>query len=300
MVRLGGCASSRDGGIPSVEDIQNYNQECKRKSQYAGPDITPTDEECRNPSAEPLSTGEKIVLSLFLVAGAVGVAAAAIAVGAELLPVVIAGVVSAEEAATASAAFYYANAVVVNEIGLFAAGVLISCDGNVAGLLKAVADDPAQALPLFYEIMILHTQISIANGPARRATLPVQLLPPEEQTGPHPKFRSQGPPEFSAEETTGTASTPKATAPPVEDTPGQVPRSAVSPGGEPAATAFPAGGCHRDFASLLYEKRGARDSQRSEPPSAFSFGKHTRRQSDAKMANDDADNPKRPCADRKI
>lgn len=29
VIRLGGCVSSRDGGVPSVEDIRRYNAECR-------------------------------------------------------------------------------------------------------------------------------------------------------------------------------------------------------------------------------------------------------------------------------
>lgn len=44
--RLGGCTSSKDGGLPSVETIKAYNLECRQETGYAN-DVTPTDEECR-------------------------------------------------------------------------------------------------------------------------------------------------------------------------------------------------------------------------------------------------------------
>ncbi|HEV2275906.1 MAG TPA: DUF4157 domain-containing protein [Acidobacteriaceae bacterium] len=200
VVRLGGCASSRDAGIPSTDDIQNYNQQCRADSHYTGADITPTNEECANPPQEPLSTAEKIVLGAFLLLGAAAVVAATIVAGEVIIPVVIASV---GEGAQAALAFYLANAIVVNEIGVFAAGLILSCDGDVPGLLRALANDPVQAAQLLAEVYILHVNISIQNGPARRATVPVKLLPADEQTDPaHIKFKANGPPVFE-EETQG-------------------------------------------------------------------------------------------------
>ena len=223
VVRLGGCASSRDGGIPTTEEIQDYNKRCAADYHYSGPDIHPTNEECRNPPREPLSTGEKILLGLFLLAGAAVVGAAVIVAGEVVIPVVIASV---SELAEAGLAYYLTNAIVVNEIGVFAAGVLLSCEGDVGGLLRAIAEDPAQGALLLAEIYMLHVDISIANGPARRAAVPVKLLPPEEQTGVESrqiKFRSVGPPTFeeqpaeapppSAEVSPGATSRVRAPAP---------------------------------------------------------------------------------------
>jgi hypothetical protein len=53
--RLGGCASFRDGGLASIEDIKAYNLECRKETGY-GEDVTPTDEECKN--AKEASRGE--------------------------------------------------------------------------------------------------------------------------------------------------------------------------------------------------------------------------------------------------
>ena len=196
VVRLGGCASSRDGGLPGTDDIQNYNRQCRLDSHYAGTDIYPTTEECANPPAEPLSTGEKILLGAFLV-GAAAVGAAAIMVaGAEILPVVI---VAVEEQATAGVAFYYANAILVNDIGVFTVGLVMSCEGNLPGLLRAVAKDPLQAAVLLAEVYMLHVNIRVQNGAPRRASVPVQMLPPEEQTEPDIKVKIVGPPQFEEE-----------------------------------------------------------------------------------------------------
>ena len=52
--RLGGCANTRPGGLPTPEEIARYNEECRRETGYSGPDVTPTDEECRQgPSEAP-------------------------------------------------------------------------------------------------------------------------------------------------------------------------------------------------------------------------------------------------------
>lgn len=48
VMQLGGCPSSRPGGIPSTKEIANYNATCSLKTTYSGPDV-PTDEECTNP-----------------------------------------------------------------------------------------------------------------------------------------------------------------------------------------------------------------------------------------------------------
>jgi hypothetical protein len=216
VIRLGGCASSRDGGIPSTEDIQNYNRQCSADTHYAGPDIYPTNEECLNPPKEPLSTGEKIFLGALLLVGVALAATAVIAIGAEVLPVVIA---AAGEAATASIAFYLGNAIVVNEVGLFAAGLLIACEGNVGGLLRALADDPTQAAALLAEVYSLHVNIRVANGPTRRASLPVKILPADQQTDPqHIRFKTAGLPTFEEGEMAG-ASAPKA---PTQKSPQQI------------------------------------------------------------------------------
>jgi hypothetical protein len=221
VVRLGGCSSYRDGGIPSTEEIQNYNIECKQRSHYSGPDIYPTDEECRNPPQEPLSTGEKIFLGALLLLGAAAAATAIIVAGAEILPVVIAAV---GEGLTAGTAFYYANAIVVNEVGLFAAGLVMACEGNVAGLLRAMASDPIQAAVILAEVYVLHVNIKVANGPVRRASVPVKILPAEEQTDPQRiKFKSVGPPQFEeTEETSVAAPRPGTARPSAEVTPPRV------------------------------------------------------------------------------
>ena len=196
VVRLGGCPSSRDGGIPSVEEIQDYNQRCKADSHFEGI-IFPTDQECRNPPREPLSTGEKILIGAFLLVGAAVVVVAAIAAAEVVIPVII---TAAVDAAQAGLAFYLTNAIVVNEIGVFAAGLLLSCEGDVPGLLRALANDPLQAAQILAEVYILHTNIRIQNGPARRASVPVKILPADQQTDPHNiRFKTVGPPVFEEE-----------------------------------------------------------------------------------------------------
>jgi hypothetical protein len=48
--RLGGCPETRSGGIPSEQDIQNYNQQCRSETGYSGPDVQPT---CGPAAPEP-------------------------------------------------------------------------------------------------------------------------------------------------------------------------------------------------------------------------------------------------------
>lgn len=47
VIRLGGCPGTRPGGLPSVEELRRYNDECRSESDYHGAQITPSDEECR-------------------------------------------------------------------------------------------------------------------------------------------------------------------------------------------------------------------------------------------------------------
>ncbi len=50
VVRLGGCPSSRDGGVPSADDIANYNKQCTAETRYTGSNITPDAEDCIVPT----------------------------------------------------------------------------------------------------------------------------------------------------------------------------------------------------------------------------------------------------------
>lgn len=45
--RLGGCPGTRSAGIPTDEEMANYNTHCRTETGYTGPDLTPTSEECR-------------------------------------------------------------------------------------------------------------------------------------------------------------------------------------------------------------------------------------------------------------
>ena len=200
VVRLGGCASSRDGGIPSPENIQTYNRQCRADSHYSDADITPTNEECLNPPKEPLTTGEAIALIALVAFLSIPVAVAGAAILAEGAAAVSIVIASLSDAAMTGAAYYLGNAIVVNEIGVFTAGVLMACEGDVAGLLRAIASGDPQALLILAEAYILHINIKIATGPARPATIPVKILPPDEQTDPtHIKIKTVGPPVFEDE-----------------------------------------------------------------------------------------------------
>jgi hypothetical protein len=214
--RLGGCTQIRDGGTPSVEEIAGYNASCRAETRYAGPDVTPTSEECSHLPLVPLSTAEKILIGAFLYAAALAAAVVIVVVGAEIGPVIISSVT---QAATAGWVFYLANAIVVNEIGLFAIGLLFSCAGNVSGLLRAIADDPTQGAALLAEVYVVHVNIQVGRQPARPATVPAKLLPPEEQTAPGQiKFKTAGLPLFEETSETGPqpAGAPARGVPPIQ------------------------------------------------------------------------------------
>ncbi|HEY2290597.1 MAG TPA: hypothetical protein VGM86_07835, partial [Thermoanaerobaculia bacterium] len=48
--RLGGCASTRPGGLPTEQEIEEYNRRCREETGYSGPSVTPTNEECAGQS----------------------------------------------------------------------------------------------------------------------------------------------------------------------------------------------------------------------------------------------------------
>lgn len=54
--RLGGCANTRPGGIPTPEEIADYNQRCRAETHYRDTDVTPSDDECRGtaPATPPV------------------------------------------------------------------------------------------------------------------------------------------------------------------------------------------------------------------------------------------------------
>ncbi len=58
MVPLGICPHSRPGGLPDEAEIKQYNDECRKKTGYAGPDITPEGGECAD--LAPLGSEEMI------------------------------------------------------------------------------------------------------------------------------------------------------------------------------------------------------------------------------------------------
>jgi hypothetical protein len=171
----------------------------------------------------PLSTAEKILIGAFLFTVALAVAVAIVVVGAEIGPVVISSIT---QAATAGWVFYLANAIVVNEIGLFTIGLLFACEGNVAGLLRAIADDPTQGAALLAEIYHVHVNIQVGRQPARPAMVPAKLLPPEEQTAPGQiRFKTAGLPQFEETSETGpqSAGAPARGVPPIQPGTGTLP-----------------------------------------------------------------------------
>lgn len=204
---MGGCHIP--GGIPTAEQIAEYNRICREK--YPGaPEVTPTNDECSNLPKEPLTTAEKILIGALVVAGAAVAVAVIVVAGEVVIPIVIAEAELAGSAAAGAWAYYFANAIVINEVGVFAAGLIIGCEGDVPGLLKAMANDPLLAAQILAEVYILHVNIQVANGPVRKATVPVKILPPSEQTKPQVLVKSVGPPTFEATE-----------APPAPVTPGK-------------------------------------------------------------------------------
>jgi hypothetical protein len=235
VVRRGGCSSgtySRDAGTAD-EDLPRLNALCRNeeKTGYAG-DIRPTPDECNRPPKEPLSTAAQVILSALVVAGA----AIAVAATIEAIPVLIAGAsagaVAVGEAATAGWVFYLSNAIVVNEIGLFAAGVLISCEGDVPGLLRAMASDPALAANMAFEVLVLKTQVQVGkDGPKRKASIPVRPVPPK-PADKQLTFKTAGAPIFEeAPKSPVVPSSPAAKAAANPATPGMAPAKPASPSG---------------------------------------------------------------------
>ena len=86
--------------------------------------------------------------------------------------------------------FYLHNPILVNEIGLFTAGLILSVEGDVPGLLKACAEDPAQAAQIFMEVWVIRANVRTPSGRNYDATLEVQPLPPASQQGNSLKFKT--------------------------------------------------------------------------------------------------------------
>ena len=234
VVRRGGCTSGTYGrpGGTAESKIPEYNEICKKeeKTGYTGDPIYPSPDECNNPPKEPLPTGAQILLGSFIVLGA-GLAVATTVVAAEaVIPIVV---TSIAEAGVASYGFYLANPFVVNEVGLFAAGLLMVCEGNIAGLLQAMATNPEQAATILAQTYILHTTISVNNGPPRSADIPVKLLPQSKQDATSNKIRwqSAGSPRFTDKVEPKAVTSPPAS-PPSKAAPSPVP-------GQPTQTKRP-------------------------------------------------------------
>lgn len=87
-------------------------------------------------------------------------------------------------ASTSAWGFYLSNAIAVNEIGLFAVGTIISVEGDVAGLLEAMANDPLAAAQILMEVWVLKVNIQVANGPARPYTVRARAEPARRQNNP--------------------------------------------------------------------------------------------------------------------
>jgi hypothetical protein len=46
VMRLGGCSNTRSAGIPTEVEIEEYNRQCRQETDYTGPIVEPTSEEC--------------------------------------------------------------------------------------------------------------------------------------------------------------------------------------------------------------------------------------------------------------
>ncbi len=177
-------------------------------------------------------SGALMILNAFgAVALTEGGGAAALAAGAGRL-VAVAGNELAlasgalRAAATAGWSFYLANTIAVNEIGLFAVGLLISSEGDVPGLLKAMEANPLVAAQILAQAWILHVSIKVANGPPRPYTVRARMQSLEQQTDPR-RLRLEviDAPRLEAEEaiTAGGVGQPA----PLEEAAAPVPRAAT-------------------------------------------------------------------------
>lgn len=88
------------------------------------------------------------------------------------------------QGAQSSWVFYLSHPVLINELGLLGVGLLISCEGDVPGLLSAMKEHPEQAAQILLEVWVIHTTVRTSDGATRRATVRAQPLPAEQQTNP--------------------------------------------------------------------------------------------------------------------
>ena len=144
VINEGGCASSRSAGVPSPEEMSTYNQKCRETSKFAGADVTPTDEECKNPpkpSDLPAagdqdgkwSTGEVVLVGTAVVIGA----ALIIVFAPELIP---------------AAATFARGAVVALRIGTAVATALpAAAAGGDAVVIAEVTATAVESAPVVAE-----------------------------------------------------------------------------------------------------------------------------------------------------
>jgi hypothetical protein len=60
VIRLGGCPESRDAGLPSPGEITQYNEDCRKETDYKGPDIEPNDIACHQFSSGVIIDEQRI------------------------------------------------------------------------------------------------------------------------------------------------------------------------------------------------------------------------------------------------
>jgi hypothetical protein len=58
--RLGGCPNTRPAGIPTDEEIRQYNEECRGETNYSDEDVVPTQEECSQETAQEMAQPEPL------------------------------------------------------------------------------------------------------------------------------------------------------------------------------------------------------------------------------------------------
>lgn len=85
---------------------------------------------------------------------------------------------------TSAMSFYLSNPILVNELGILGAGLVLSVEGDVAGLLEAIDKDPLQAIEIFMQVWVIKGTAQTPDGRQRKVRLRVRPKPPKQQTDP--------------------------------------------------------------------------------------------------------------------
>lgn len=116
-----------------------------------------------------------ILLAPTGIGGAVG------AVGRALLTT---GGQAAAVAGTSALGFYLTHPILVNEIGLFTVGVIISVEGDIVGLARSIYNDPIQGLPLLLQGFMIYGTVRTPRGSTQSFSAPAKPLSQAQQTTP--------------------------------------------------------------------------------------------------------------------